>query len=74
MKTLIILMSLGFIGTVFLVGCGPTAHVSDEDVTKNLHYFQDKRTHLCYAYWKGGAITCVPCEQAQPMVENSWSR
>lgn len=61
---------------IALTGCTPTSNgVSDEAVTKNVKYFQDKRTHLCFAYWKGeDGMTAVPCEKVTALIENGWSR
>lgn len=70
MKNILLLCVLGLMVTA----CGPRSPISDEAVNKNLHYFQDKRTHICFAYWDGGPVTAVPCEQVTALIENSWSR
>ena len=50
--------------------------VDDQEVNKNVGYFQDKRTHLFFAYWKdaGGCITQVPCINVQAGLDNDWAR
>ena len=54
-------------------GCMKTP-VDDQSVIVKVHYFQDKRTRLCFAYWldNTGCITQVPCNQAQPLLDNDW--
>jgi len=71
MKTWIMLLLVG----LALVGC-MKAPVTDKQVTANVHYFQDKRTHLCFAYWEDstGCITQVPCVNVQAGLDNDWAR
>lgn len=50
---------------------------SAESRSKDIRYIQDKRTGLCFAYLDRpylGAITMVPCDKAQGLIENPWSR
>lgn len=77
MKPPLIAAALGLLGTALclLSGCIKSL-VNDQQVSKNLGYFQDKRTHLCFAYWKdaGGCITQVPCINVQAGLDNDWAR
>ncbi len=75
-------MGKGLLASVFfgsmaamIAGCAPSGNVSDEAVAKGVKYFQDKRTGLCFAYWKGeDGMTAVPCEKVTALIENGWSR
>lgn len=50
--------------------------VDDSTVTKQVHYFLDKRTGLCFAYWaeSPGCITQVPCTEVKALLDNDWAR
>jgi hypothetical protein len=57
-----------------LTGCIKSP-VDDQVVAKQVGYFQDKRTGLCFAYMKDtmGGFTMVPCNQVKPLLDNDWS-
>lgn len=48
-----------------------------EFCTSRIHYYKDNRTNLCFAYWWGGnlhggpALTNVPCEQVEHLLETN---
>ena len=61
--------------TVALAGC--IRSPATDDTQKSIHYMQDKRTGLCFAYTNGycGVVVAqVPCDKVQSLVENPWSR
>lgn len=71
-----IILSAILIGLTFALTSCMKSPVSDQVVSKQVHYFQDKRTHLCYAYWaeSTGCFTMVPCNQVSALLDNDWSR
>ena len=36
------------------------------NTVSNLEYFKDPRTGICFAYFSGGSIATVPCENIPP--------
>ena len=67
---------LFFVFLLFLVGCKQTPEQQKQtfdNIAKDIIYFYDKRTGICYAYYGGGdsrTITIVPYQLAKDHLVN----
>lgn len=59
-----------------LIACGPGPSELSKDASKELVYFKDHRTGLCFAFWTASSdtrsvtISHVPCENVERLLVN----
>ena len=69
MKKLVAILS------ILIISCGSNDLQKQETVDKNVEYFKDSRTNLCFGViksfnWDGSiwSFTCVPCDSVNHLL------
>jgi hypothetical protein len=82
-KLKLVLKLIAFFGTLLIVimmtSCQQTQNFSPEEGTKNITYFKDQNTGLCFAalnstsygFYEVTSIACVPCDSLEKTI---WRR